>query len=363
MQNSLNRIVQKTIEATPAGALVHGYQLARSLGFTVQSLSLPLLEAVATGRTDRLREKGALKRSALAYRDLHRLLREDARRICEGIYPWTVLKPRPWTRSLSLYPRVLRDGFAISRRRSEKKAKDFGPGVQTLLRELPPYYRRNFHFQTDGYLSEESADLYEHQVEMLFSGAADAMRRLVLEPLRRHFGPGRGEGLRFLEIGGGTGRLSSFVKETFPDARLTVLDLSDAYLKKARAELQGWSRVDFLQGDGADLPFPGERFDAVFSCFLFHELPAKERERVLREGLRVLKPGGFHGLVDSIQLGDKPELDWALRRFPVDFHEPFYADYSKKPVEALFRRAGLREPSTVTGFFAKCVWARKPGIS
>lgn len=44
---------------------------------------------------------------------------------------------------------------------------------------------QNFHHQTNGYLSDLSANLYDLQVEIFFGGLADAMRRYILAPLKR----------------------------------------------------------------------------------------------------------------------------------------------------------------------------------
>ena len=55
----------------------------------------------------------------------------------------------------------------------------------TDLSAFPDYYLRNFHYQTGGYLSERSAKLYDQQVEVLFIGSADAMRRQALVAHRR----------------------------------------------------------------------------------------------------------------------------------------------------------------------------------
>ena len=41
-----------------------------------------------------------------------------------------------------------------------------------MLNSQIKHYLQNFHFQTDGYLSEASAELYDYQVEVLFSGGA-----------------------------------------------------------------------------------------------------------------------------------------------------------------------------------------------
>ena len=52
----------------------------------------------------------------------------------------------------------------IDKRRTEKKFNDLNEKNE----DLPKYFLRNFHYQTDGYLSENSANLYEFQVETYF---------------------------------------------------------------------------------------------------------------------------------------------------------------------------------------------------
>src|SRR5205807_672867 len=44
----------------------------------------------------------------------------------------------------------------------------------------PRYYLQNFHFQSGGWMTDESAQLYDTQVEVLFSGAANATRRQAI---------------------------------------------------------------------------------------------------------------------------------------------------------------------------------------
>ncbi len=332
---------------------IYSFALARSVSFLAQNLLLVLL-----AEKSRVRNPEFAKNLKSIFKDISNLLKEDAENIALGIYPVSVLKPESWQKSFTRYPQILLDAFSISRRRLAKKNHDFNQEAEQYLRDVPDYFRRNFHFQTGGYLTEKSADLYEHQVEILFSGAADAMRRLLLAPMKEHFPNSQGEGLHFLEVAGGTGRLSRFVKLTFPKAKITVLDLSHPYLKKAQENLAEFSKVDFIQGDAAALPFKDQQFDAVISCFLFHELPYEERKRVLSEAVRVTKPGGFCGLVDSLQNEDRSEFDWALKQFPVDFHEPFYKNYLQNPMEGLLQQAGFEKVERKVGFFSKAVYGR-----
>jgi len=280
------------------------------------------------------------------------------------VIPFSVLAPRDALRHGSRFLQILGDARGVASRRKRRDARDFGAKAKSWLDGLPAYYRRNFHYQTDGYLSQRSAELYEHQVEMLFRGGADAMRRLILPPLRAHFGAEHdGQGLRLLEFGSGTGSATHAVARAFPRAKISCLDLSFPYTRHARQQLSGYERVECVQGDAAALEFGDGRFDAVYSVFLFHELPLPVREQVLAEAKRVLRPGGFFGLVDSLQKGDDPELDWALEFFPREFHEPFYAHYATHPMEALARAAGFESLRGGTGYLAKWLAARAPDDS
>jgi ubiquinone/menaquinone biosynthesis C-methylase UbiE len=337
---------------------VYGFELARSLTFLSQNLLLLVLnEALNEGSRARTPEfAGNMKR---LLRDLTQLLKQDARQIATGVYPAEVLKTESAPEFFKRTPQIIFDSLTVQKRRLGSKAHDFNHEAREYLRDVPDYFQRNYHFQTGGYLTKKSAELYEHQVEILFSGAADAMRRLILPMMKAHFPYTQGEGLHFLEVAAGTGRLTRFVKLIFPKAKITVMDVSHPYLKKAQENLADFQRLDFVQGDAAELPFKDEQFDAVYSCFLFHELPLSERKRVLQEGFRVLKPGGFYGLVDSIQSEDKKDFEWALKQFPVDFHEPFYKNYLQNPMEGLMQAAGFREMHSELGFFSKAVGARK----
>jgi len=331
-----------------------GFEMARSMTFLSQNLLLLAFNERA--RAQRPEFKPQVKQ---IIKDLAQLLKKDAENIAKGIYPVDVLIPESPKDFFLRTPQILFDSLSVSKRRLEHKSQDFDEEASQYLRDVPDYFHRNFHFQTGGYLTEKSAELYEHQVEILFSGAADAMRRLILPMMKEHFPYTEGEGLHFLEVAAGTGRLTKFVKLTFPKAKITVMDLSHPYLKKAQENLGSFKKIDFVQGDSASLPFRDEQFDAVYSCFLFHELPMEERKKTISEGLRVLKPGGFYGLVDSVQMEDKKDFEWALNQFPVDFHEPFYQNYLQNPMEGLLKNAGFQDVKTEIGFFSKAIGAKK----
>lgn len=75
-------------------------------------------------------------------------------------------------------------------------------------------FERERRAQTDGWLSEDSAKIYEVSTETLFLGRQDAMQRQALVPLASFMRgqSARGAGVRLLELACGTGRFASFIK-------------------------------------------------------------------------------------------------------------------------------------------------------
>jgi len=334
---------------------------ARASLYMAESIPLFALQRIFAGSASGPRPQlGPVERQTVLDA-LRTLTDRDADNVARGLYPLSVFAPedRPLEHA-TRYVRLLADSIGAATRRRNKRPREFEARAAELAEELPDYYRRNFHFQTDGYLSEASALLYEHQVELIFRGAADAMRRMVIPPLADHFGQTDGRGLHFLELAAGCGSATRFVARAFPEARITCVDLSHPYLQAARKRLRRFDRVGFLQSDAADLDLRDERFDAVYSVFLFHELPRGERARVLAETHRVLKPGGLQVVGDSLQEGDVPGLDWALEEFPKQFHEPYYRDYARHPIEPMIESAGFAPARTETAFLSKFVSAARP---
>ncbi len=352
-QNRFKSITQK---------LTLGYSLARTSVFAAQGVVLPWIDFLATGRR-RKSPVNYAEHLKIALPKIQNLLAKDAENIANGLYPIQVLSPEnPFKHTLRM-PRIVLDALKSARRRNKKENKEFDQKANEYLEGLPDYYKRNFHFQTSGYLGDESAELYNHQVEILFSGAADAMRRLMIAPLKIHLQslglPQDGTGLKFLEIGAGTGGLTKSMVQAFPKAQITCLDLSAVYLAKAKENLKDFPRVDFVQQAGEKTTFKDQTFDAVYSCFMFHELPLEVRNEMIAESSRLLKASGFMGIVDSLQENDDAEFQWALEQFPQDFHEPFYKNYTQNPLEDLMSAAGLKNVQSEIGFLSKAVSAIK----
>jgi ubiquinone/menaquinone biosynthesis C-methylase UbiE len=246
----------------------------------------------------------------------------------------------------------------VDRRRLQRDGTEVREAAKGEGR-YPAYYLQNFHYQSGGWLSPESAKIYDTQVEILFGGAADAMRRIALGSLARALKGRDQRRVKLLDIGCGNGRFLRQMVEAFPRLPATGLDLSPAYCAEARARLAPWPQVEIVAGAAEALPFEAASLDAVTCVYLFHELPPRVRREVAREIARVLKPGGVLVLADSLQSGDAPDLDRMLEYFPVGFHEPYFASYLAEDFPALFAAAGLAPEATELAFLTKVLRLRR----
>ncbi|HEY4177466.1 MAG TPA: class I SAM-dependent methyltransferase [Kofleriaceae bacterium] len=280
----------------------------------------------------------------------------DLKNVAEKLYPRELLFDLPVRRYLKALPDLIRDAPNVMRRMKSGNYKDI-PAVDKT--QYPAYYRRNFHWQTDGYFSEHSAEVYELGVELLFRGLADVMRRQIIPPITRYIrARGGADGMRALDVACGTGRTLHQLRRTHPTLQLDGIDLSPAYADKARARLHD-DNVRMHEGNAEHLPFPDATFDVVTSVYLFHELPRNARRNVIREMLRVAKPGGLVVIEDSAQLAESSSIASALRAFPSEFHEPFFEDYLADDIEGILRECGGSVEAVEPHLVAKVVIARR----
>jgi ubiquinone/menaquinone biosynthesis C-methylase UbiE len=279
---------------------------------------------------------------------------KDLRDVRAGLYP----PPEPLfdnpVEALAAIDDLMRDAREVEARRLRSGGAEVRAEIGSDA--YPAYYRQNFHFQSGGWFTAESAGRYEAQVEALFAGTAGAMRRRALSLLARAWKTRDHRGLAVLDLACGAGAFLGDLALAFPRARLFGLDLSPAYLAAARAAAP---RAAFVQAKAEQLPFADASFDALSCVYLFHELPPKLRPVVAAEIARVLKPGGHFAFADSIQPADEPRLGRLLEAFPAYFHEPYYAGYARTDLAALFAAAGLRPAGQDAAFLTKAILFEK----
>ena len=338
------------------GKKVFGF-VHKSVGDRLTNTVIPKQASKTQPLSSEILEKLQVKLKELEEKDW-----QDAQ---QGVYPLSLLFDNSWSDFFRYYPEVWLDMFKIWQRIEKKEFQSFDETINTV--GYPDYYLQNFHYQTDGYLSNMSANLYDLQVDILFNGAADAMRRRILNPLKQglqEFSDIPPQQLKVLDLACGTGRTLGMIRTALPQISLFGTDLSPAYLRKANQLLIEISNKlpQLVQANAEKLPYLDNYFHALSSVFLFHELPGFARQNVINEAFRVLQPGGVLVICDSMQALDSPDFQTMMDNFPAMFHEPYYKDYVTDNLEERLTTAGFTKIKTENHFVSKYWTAYKPAL-
>ena len=94
--------------------------------------------------------------------------------------------------------------------------------------------------------------------------------------------------------------------------------------------------------------------------YLFHELPRPVRGRAAAEFAACCARAAVCVLVDSFQRGDEPAFDGLLELFPLAYHEPYFADYVRHDLGALFAELGLGRRSAERAHMSKVMTFDRP---
>jgi arsenite methyltransferase len=191
----------------------------------------------------------------------------------------------------------------------------------------------------DLYSSDETASLPEKAV-LASLGCGNPTALAELRP---------GETVLDLGSGGGIDVLLS-ARRVGSEGQAYGLDMTDEMLSLARENQRkaGVTNVEFLKGEIEHIPLPDNSVDVIISNCVINL--SGDKDRVLQEAFRVLKPGGRFAVSDIVVLGDVP----AEIRRNVELWAGCVAgalhqeEYRDKLLNAGFEKVGI-EPTRIYG--------------
>ncbi len=148
-----------------------------------------------------------------------------------------------------------------------------------------------------------------------------------------------GEIVLDLGSGGGIDVLLS-ARRVSPGGKAYGLDMTDEMLALANENKQkaGVENVEFLKGEIESIPLPDNTLDVIISNCVINL--SADKDSVLREAFRVLKPGGRFAVSDVVTRGEVPDV---IRRSILLWAGCIAGALEEKKYEELLAAAGFEE--------------------
>ncbi|MGB9978748.1 class I SAM-dependent methyltransferase [Methanobacterium sp.] len=119
---------------------------------------------------------------------------------------------------------------------------------------------------------------------------------------------------KILDMGAGTGLLTKFLFEKYPEAEFTLLDMSEEMLKVAKNRFRNYNNFKFITADYTTHNF-NNKFDLIVSSLSIHHLEDIDKEKLYKKIYNTLNPEGIFLNADQVtgstqNLDDNYQKNW-----------------------------------------------------
>ncbi|MDP4177981.1 MAG: methyltransferase domain-containing protein [Bacillota bacterium] len=163
------------------------------------------------------------------------------------------------------------------------------------------------------------------------------------------------ESPKVLDIGAGTGLFSSFVLGKYPNARITLIDLSDKMLEVAKKRFFDYSNFEYVVADYTKQKFD-DRFDIIISALSIHHLSDTDKEMLYKKCYYMLEDGGVFINADQV-LSTSLEIEKLQSKLWK--HAIEKSGLSKDDIKQAYDRISYDNPSTLA---EQLKWLKEAGF-
>lgn len=149
-------------------------------------------------------------------------------------------------------------------------------------------------------------------------------------------------GSKVLDAGCGTGLLSRYVQDTYPNISIDAFDYSELRVAEAKKRIKGTSyKINFFQDNIESMGLASETYDVIVSRYVIEHLP--NPKTAIIEMARLLKPGGMLYIIDLdgifINLhSENKRFNFLLEKIKAGFKSDLYIG---RKLPSYFNEAGL----------------------
>jgi tRNA (cmo5U34)-methyltransferase len=139
-----------------------------------------------------------------------------------------------------------------------------------------------------------------------FAQEYDSQREYIIPEMQQYYGAAvwametTAQKPAILDVGAGTGLLSAHLLEKFPDARLTLMDISENMLDMARKRFATRQGTEYVVCDYSRSALGGP-YDIVCSALSIHHLSPEDKCQLFGRIYTALKPGGMFVNADQAE--------------------------------------------------------------
>lgn len=183
---------------------------------------------------------------------------------------------------------------------------------------------------------------------------------------------------RILDLGAGTGLFSSYALSKYPNAQITLIDLSQSMLDIAKRRFGETQATMTYMAEDYSLFESSEPFDCVISSLSIHHLEDQAKHELYKRIFKLLKPGGVFVNADQVQgsslfIDQLYRSDWVAKVEATDLtQEALQAAYERTKLDKMapldqhlnwLRTCGFIDVDCVYKYFNFVVmYARKPAV-